>query len=114
MRKARTKSPFREILEATRQPAAERAWERAQQASSLRHLMQHRGNPRATESCSQIKIEAIRLAKSLAPEQITVTIDDDYHVGLISVRWKGHGRCHLPIDADIDPQEDEDAATRAS
>ena len=48
---------------------------------------------------SQLKIEAIRLAAFLLPEQVKVTIDDDNQIGLLSIRLQGHGRLHLPAAA---------------
>jgi hypothetical protein len=43
-----------------------------------------------------LKKEAIRLAAFVLPEQVKVTIDGDYQVGLVSVSLQGHGRLHLP------------------
>jgi hypothetical protein len=94
---------FRQIRENTKTLAAESAWDRAEQASSLRHLMLSQRRYAAAARLGEMKEAALKLAVKLLPEQVTVTIDDDYHVGLISVRWKGHGRCHLPLDADITP-----------
>jgi hypothetical protein len=48
-----------------------------------------------------LKAKAIRLAVSLAPEQFKVTIDDDYQIGLLSVRLTGHGRLHLPASTQL-------------
>ena len=45
-----------------------------------------------------MKQDAIRLVASVLPEQLKITLDADYQVGLLSVRLKGHGRLHLPAD----------------
>jgi hypothetical protein len=90
---------FRQIVEASRVDAAEAAWERAKLASRLRHLESGVGRRRNANRLADSKLQAIRLAMSLAPEQISVTIDDNYQVGLLSVRWPGHGRLHLPAEA---------------
>ena len=94
--KAARSVTFREILESSRHQAAASAWERARQASSLRHHAAARGDRQAAHLLSQLKIEAIRLAAFLPPEQVKVTIDGDNQIGLLSIRFQGHGRLHLP------------------
>lgn len=89
-------STFREILESSRQQAAASAWERARQASSLRHAAAARGDRRAADLLSHLKREAIRLAAFVLPEQVQVTIDGDSQIGLLSIRFQGRGRLHLP------------------
>ena len=89
---------FRQIVEESREVAAESAWERAQFASRLRHTVASTGRHRNAQRLAEWKARAIKLALSLLPEQIRVTIDDDYQVGLLSVSWLGHGRLHLPAD----------------
>lgn len=95
------RTTFREIVEASRVDAAEAAWERAKTASRLRHFERGTGRYRDAQRLADFKAQAIRLAMSLAPEQISVTIDNDYQVGLLSIRWPGHGRLHLPTDAQL-------------
>lgn len=90
---------FRQILETTRIDAAQAAWTRAKLVSRLRHGMADRGRGRTVRRLGQLKLDAIRHALSLVPERIKVTIDDDYQVGLISVRWPGHGNLHLPASS---------------
>jgi len=90
------KPTFRQIVEDSRIDAAETAWSRARVISRLRQQECKAQHRRSANRLAQLKADAVRLALSLAPEQITVTIDDDYQVGLLSVRWPGHGRLHLP------------------
>lgn len=92
---------FRQIVDASRVDAAEAAWERAKFASRLRHFEAGVGRHRNAKRFADSKLQAIRLAMSLAPEQISVTIDDNFQVGLLSVRWPGHGRLHLPADTQL-------------
>lgn len=94
---------FRQIVERTRLDAAKGAWSRAKLASRLRHHAQTTKAHHAARQLSKLKAGAIRLALSLAPEQITVTLDNHYQVGLISVRWLGHGKLHLPSEAGLTP-----------
>jgi hypothetical protein len=46
----------------------------------------------------ELKARCVARVAEILPEQVRVTIDRDYQVGLISVRWPGHGRLHLPAD----------------
>lgn len=98
-------SSFREILSITRAVAAASAWERARQASALRHVAKVRGDWQAANRLAQMKKEAIRLVAFLVPEQLKVTIDSDNQVGLLSVRLDGHGRLHLPLDTILTTHE---------
>lgn len=91
---------FREILQSTREKAAITAWERARVASQLRRISSQ-GDWRSAKCLSQIKQEAIQLAVTLLPEQVCISIDSDYQVGLVSVRFDGHGRFHLPANSSI-------------
>ncbi len=88
---------FKEILETTKEKAAESAWGRAADASRLRRRLTTQRRFAAAQSCGEIKARALELAASLLPERVRVTIDDDYQVGLLSIRWKGRGRFHLPL-----------------
>ena len=38
----------------------------------------------------------------LEPDEVRVTIDDEYRVGLLSIRWPGHGMLHLPAATQLD------------
>lgn len=89
---------FREILIQTRAAAAESAWRRATIASSLRRVLAARGDRRGAARLAEAKMAALRLVATLLPEQVKLTVDDDYQVGLVSIRWRGHGRFHLPAD----------------
>ncbi len=88
---------FAETLENARKPAAESAWNRASIASSLRKCLNNTRNFRAQLVLGILKKEALRIAVNLNPEEIIVGIDGDYQIGMLSVRWKGHGRYHLPM-----------------
>lgn len=87
---------FSEIVEATRQVAAESAWNRAKQASRLRHLAVRSRHRRVARVAARIKADAIRLVTHLVPDQVRVSVDRDYHVGFLSIRLDGHGKLHLP------------------
>jgi hypothetical protein len=87
---------FAEIVEESRKAAAESAWNRAKQASQLRHLAVRSRHSRAARVAGRIKANAIRLVTHLVPEQVRVTVDRDYHVGFLSIRLNGHGKLHLP------------------
>lgn len=89
---------FRQIVEESRSDAAASAWERAKFASGLRHIEAKIGRHKNAQRLAEWKARAVRLALSLLPEQIHVTIDNDYQVGLLSISWKGRGRLHLPAD----------------
>ena len=92
---------FREILEHSRGEAAERAWARAGLASALRHSCVTKKKCYQAARLGLMKAQSLRLAATLLPEQVHVTIDDDYQIGLVSIRWKGHGRFHLPGNAPV-------------
>lgn len=96
--RAREALTFHEILECTRPQAAISAWTRARQASVLRHVAVTHGNKRAASVWSETKLEAIQRVAFLLPEQVTITIDSEYQVGLLSVSLEGHGRLHLPAN----------------
>lgn len=95
------RATFREILEATRSAAAESAWSRAKTFSGLRHLAQSQKRRRSAVVAARGKITAIQHAISLAPSEIRVTLDCDYQVGLLSIRWQGRGRLHLPAGTEL-------------
>jgi hypothetical protein len=45
---------------------------------------------------SEIKIRCLDRVADILPGEVRVTLDDDLQIGLISIRWPGHGRLHLP------------------
>ena len=89
---------FRQIVDRSKYEAAESAWDRAKLASGLRQYLALRNKSEQATRCAAIKAAALKLLSSLLPGEVVVTIDDDYQVGLISVRWPDHGRLHLPAD----------------
>ena len=92
---------FHDIHQTARQEAAESAWARARLASALRQAAMDQGRYHAAMCFGQIKMMAIDAAISILPERVTVGIDDHFHVGLLSVRYRGLGRMHLPAEARI-------------
>lgn len=92
---------FAEILEGSRLMAARRAFCRAIDASRLRKTLLRRGRHRAAAILAILKVDAVRRALELAPERVRVTVDSDFQVGLLSVRFAGVGRLHLPPATDL-------------
>lgn len=92
---------FRQCLDETTKEAAEAAWHRAKLASKLRHAAVAAGRQRSARRLADLKREAIRHVLRLQPTGVQVTLDDNYHVGLLSIRWPGHGKMHLPTDTDL-------------
>lgn len=90
---------FRQILDATRKESAQVAWGRARLASDLRHWASSHGNGKAAMTLAGIKTDALRRTVTILPEEVNVTVDSEYQIGLVSVAWRGHGRLHLPADA---------------
>lgn len=95
------KTTFAEILNDTKAKASESAWNRARLASGLRHLCFKQHNHKASNLLGLIKKEALKLAASLNPAEITVGMDDTYQIGMLSVRWKKE-RFHLPLRSSCD------------
>jgi len=95
------KTTFAEILNDTKAKASESAWNRARVASGLRHLCFKQHNHKASKLFGLIKKEALKLAASLNPAEISIKIDDTFHVGLLSIRWKQE-RFHLPLRSSCD------------
>jgi hypothetical protein len=93
---ASSRTVFRDIVDSTRQAAAESAWTRARQASELRHSAVAHGNRRAARKFAEIKKAALVLAACVLPERVAVSIDKSHHVGFVSIRFKGSGGLHLP------------------
>jgi len=87
---------FRQILEESRVETATAAWERATAASRLRHGLVSVRHRRGAQKLGELKALCLGRVGEILPGQIRVTIDNDYQVGLVSVRWPGHGRLHLP------------------
>lgn len=94
---------FQDILERCKPDAAASAWERAKLASRLRHAAAECGLKQSMSRLSEIKLKAIRTAVAIAPDRIRTTIDDENQIGLLSVRWPGHGQMHLPLQSRLDP-----------
>ena len=95
------KTTFADILNDTKAEASESAWNRARLASGLRHLCFKQHNHTASNLFGLIKKEALKLALSLNPVEITVGMDDTYQIGMLSVRWKKE-RFHLPLRSSCD------------
>ncbi len=95
------KTTFAEILNDTKAKASESAWNRARLASGLRHLCFKQHNHKASNLLGLIKKEALKLAASLNPAEITVGMDDTFQIGMLSVRWKKE-RFHLPLRSSCD------------
>ena len=95
------KITFAEILNNTKAKASESAWNRARVASGLRHLCFKQHNHKASNLLGLIKKEALKLAASLNPAEISIKIDDTYQVGMLSIRWKQE-RFHLPLRSSCD------------
>lgn len=90
---------LRNIIEETRIGSARRAWERARLASRYRKIALQQGARSAAKILSAIKCRAIERAHELAPELVSIGIDDDLQIGLLSVAYRGLGRLHLPATA---------------
>ena len=89
---------FRQMLEEVRVQTAQAAWNRARQASALRHAT-YATNKTGAARFADLKERAIDRAVAILPEQIRIKIDSDYQIGMLSVRWPGHGLLHLPGDS---------------
>ena len=104
---------FKELLRETQEDAASTLWAKAKLASDLRHVSRTSGGWWQARTLGRLKKKHVRRAIELAPAQIRVTIDDDYQVGLLSVRWEGHGWLHLPADSQL-PHLDKQPSLLAS
>jgi hypothetical protein len=91
---------FRQTLNETVTDAAEAAWNRAKLASQLRHVAQSQGRRGAARGLAQVKRAAIWQALRLQTGVVRLTLDNDYQVGLLRIRWPGRGRLHLPAGTD--------------
>lgn len=92
---------FRDLLEQTRKQAVGLTWERAKLASSMRHYAAVTGQRRAARALASVKRRAVTRAIGLLPGVIRVSVDEDFHVGLLSIGWRGHGRLHLPAHTQL-------------
>jgi hypothetical protein len=100
-KRAHHRLTFREQLVQTRMDAASLAWERAKLASSMLHYAATTGQHRAARALASIKRRAVARAMSLMPGVIRVSVDENYHIGLLSIGWRGRGRLHLPADSQL-------------
>jgi hypothetical protein len=87
---------FREILDQSRVETAAAAWERARLASRLRRSLALLGKPRSARLLGALKACCLDRVADILPGEVRVKIDSDFQIGLVSVRWPGHGRLHLP------------------
>ena len=90
---------FAQILERSRGESAGAAWDRATLASRLRRIAKRQRQPWAARALSKVKVRSVCRAMEILPAAIRIHIDDDYQIGLLSVRWDGHGWLHLPNTA---------------
>ena len=97
---------FQLICESSRHEAAEAVWRRAGQASRLRHVAIAQGRPRTARRLASLKRDAIRQVLRLNPKTVHVTVDP-HDVRLLSVRWPGHGKLHLPASAVVNAERTE-------
>ena len=93
---------FQEQVAAMRLANAARAFMRGKLASELRHCAAASSLRRSSRTLGRLKQEAVRAAIAIAPDVVQVGLDDEIHVGLLSVVFPGEGRLHLPPTA-LDP-----------
>jgi hypothetical protein len=87
---------FNQMLDKSRVECAITVWDRAKIASLLRHKFATSGNHRGARLMAALKARCLERVVQIIPKEVHITIDHDYQVGLVSVRWFGHGRLHLP------------------
>jgi hypothetical protein len=92
---------FRQIIEESRVETATAAWKRAAAASNLRHFLNSVGHHRWAREMGKLKARCLERVVEILPEQVQVTIDDNYPIGLVIVDWARHGRLHLPAGSPI-------------
>lgn len=95
------KPTFRQMVEDARQGAAEKTWEKANAVSAMRHAARKTGNRRQAKALAAMKVRLIKRTIELVPDQVKIAVDDDYMVGLLSIRWNGHGKLHLPATTQL-------------
>jgi len=95
------KPTFRQLVEVNRQDAAEQTWARANAGSAMRHAARWLGKRRQASVLAAMKVRLIKRTIELVPDQVKIAFDDDYMVGLLSVRWMGHGKLHLPATTQL-------------
>ena len=88
------RKPFREIVSSARRASAERLWDKARLASALRYVAVRTGQADAARALADVKCRAVTRAAELIPA-VRVTIDSDYQLGMLSIRFPGRGRLHL-------------------
>lgn len=93
---------FQEQIAAMRLANAARAFMRGKLASELRHCAAASSHRRSARALGRLKQEAVRAAIAIAPDVVRVGLDDEIHVGLLSVAFPGEGRLHMPPTA-LDP-----------
>lgn len=93
---------FQEQVAALRLANAARAFMRAKLASELRHCAAASSQRRSARALGRLKQEAVRAVLEIAPDVVRLGLDDEMHVGLLSVAFPGGGRLHLPPTA-LDP-----------
>ena len=91
-----------EIVDQSRTQCSRSAWEKAKLASKLRKEAVAQDRSRAAAAFGKLKERHIRRAHDIAPAEIVITIDDDWQIGLLSVRPKfDDARLHLPAGTDL-------------
>lgn len=93
---------FQDQLKALRWDNAGRAFQRGRLASELRHCAAAASQRRTARVLSQLKQDAVRAALAIAPDLVRVGLDDDLHIGLLTIAFPGQGRMHLPLTC-LDP-----------
>ena len=84
-------------IKETRETAAVAAWAIAKAANRERHAAQKRGDKKAAQDYSRMKVRAMLRAFNLAPERVTAYTqywNGQFH---LSIKCAGHGGLHLPL-----------------
>lgn len=92
---------FQRIQHDSARDAALRIWDRAKHAGRMYHLLRQQSRYEQALKCAEIKESCLRRAIRLLPDEIKVSIDSTYQIGMLSVRWPGHGALHLPADVQL-------------
>lgn len=88
---------FQDHVQALRLENAARAFSRGKLASELRHCAAAAAHRNSARALGRLKRDALRTAVDIAPDFVRVGIDDDRHIGLLTIAFPGKGRLHLPI-----------------
>ena len=91
---------FATILDQTRAECSRLAWGRARAASAFRQEVIRCRRLAAARALSRLKTDGVRRALELAPELISIALDDDLQIGLLSVKYADGSRLHLPAATD--------------